>query len=575
MIWHRIYNCISIAAGRGFGLGLLLLSILCPQAVLAQVNTGQAILMGRSALYYDDYTTAIHYFSAAISAKPYLAEAYYFRAYAKFSLDDYESAVDDLNHAISFNPFHVEYYQLRGLNRIHATDYQGAIDDYTRVLSELPEDQSAHYNRVLCRLELNDYTTASDELDVILRKWPMLTRAYIIKGQTCLALGDTIAGEKWIDSLLVISQREPVAWAFKARQAYRRREYKDCDSCFTQALKYDMGNADYYLERAQARHSLSRYNDALTDYTRVIELQPRHFVAHYNRGIIRAFVGDDNQALEDFDFVISVEPDNTLAIYNRAELRKNTGDYRGAITDYSSLIKEFPNFIYGYSQRAECYRHIGAAGLAAKDETRVMKADLDIAFGAARPKSMKKMRRRTDADLAQYDQIIEEVPDSTASFMAELTGSSGTHSSDRVFLPMFRLNGEYYTVEGGSKSVYANDLQVAALIRQAQQKADADDYLGALQLLRNNAEACAADAVFFYNLGCLEAEYGTLERAIEDYSEAIDADPLMAEAYYNKAVIYLLQSEDKEATPLLSKAGELGILRAYTLLKQSKKKTNK
>lgn len=528
--------------------------------------------MGRSALYYDDYTTAIHYFNAAISAKPYLAEAYYYRAYAKFSLDDFESAVDDLDRAIDFNPFHIEYFQLRGLNRIHTDDFQGAIDDYTRVLSETPEDQSAHYNRVLCRMELKDYATASDELDVILNKWPKFARAYIVKGQTCLALGDTISGEAWIDSLLTISQREPVAWAFKARQHYRRREHTECDSCFTQALKYDVGNADYYLERAQARHALSRYNDALADYTRVIELQPRHFVAHYNRGIIRAFVGDDNQALEDFDFVISVEPDNTLAIYNRAELRKNTGDYRGAIADYTTLINEFPNFIYGYNQRAECYKHIGAYALATKDETRVMKANLDLAFGTSRPKSIKRMRRRTDADLALYDQIIEEVPDSTASFMSELTGAVGGHSTDRVFLPTFRLDGEYYTVEGGSKAVYANDPQVAALIRRAQEAIEADKNGEALKMLREGADAGIADAVLYYNLGCLEAEYGTLENALSDYSKALDADPLMAEAYYNKAVIYLLQSEETEATPLLSKAGELGILRAYTLLKQAKKK---
>lgn len=575
MIQYRIHNRLDIAASRTIAFGLLLLSILCPRQLPAQVNTNQAILMGRSALYYDDYTTAIHYFNAAISAKPYLAEAYYYRAYAKFSLDDFESAVSDLDRAIDFNPFHIEYFQLRGLNRIHTNDFKGAIDDYTRVLAETPEDQSAHYNRVLCRMELKDFSTASEELDVVINKWPKFTRAYLVKGQACLALGDTISGEMWVDSLLTINKREPVAWAFKARQFYRRREYSECDSCFTHALKYDAGNADYHLERAQARHALSRYNDALADYTRVIELQPRHFVAHYNRGIIRAFVGDDNQALEDFDFVISVEPNNTLAIYNRAELRKNTGDYRGAIADYTELIKEFPNFIYGYSQRAECYKHIGANALAAKDETRVMKANLDLAYGTTRPKPINRMRRRTDDDLAQYDQIIEEVPDSAASFLSELTASSAGHTSDRVFLPAFQLSGEYYTVEGGSKAVYANDPQIADLVRRAQEAIAADDNAAALKMLRAAAESGLVDAVLFYNLGCLEAEYGTLENALSDYSKAIDADPLMAEAYYNKAVIFLLQSEEAEATPLLSKAGELGILRAYTLLKQAKKKTNK
>lgn len=554
---------------------MLLLAIVYPRCATAQVNTTQTVLLGRSALYYDDYITAIHYFNTALEAKPYLADAYYYRAYAKFSLDDFQSAVDDLDRAISFNPFHIEYYQLRGLNRIHVGDYQGSIDDYTRVVAELPEDQGALYNRVLCRLELQDYATADAELDIIINKWPTLTRAYLVKAQTCLALADTLRGSMWIDSLLVINQREPVAWAFKARQAYRDNILALADSCYTQAVKYDVGNIDYYLERAQVRHSLNRFNSAIADYTRVIELQPRHFVAHYNRGIIRAYVGDDNLALEDFDYVLSIEPDNTLAIYNRAELRRNTGDYRGAIADYSTLIAEFPNFLYGYSQRADCYKRIGASALASKDESRLLRANLDLAFGVSRPRSIKKMRKRTDEELAHYDQLIEEMPDSVNSFMRDFVGSREGHNAERVFLPPFRLAGLSYSVEGGAKSVYAADAAVAQVVADAQHLYDADDKVAALELLNQAASHGMRDAVVFYNIGCLESDVGTLELAEAAFSNAVEADALMAEAYYNKAVIYLLMGDEVSASPLLSKAGEMGILRAYTLLKQSKKKANK
>lgn len=533
------------------------------------------MLLGRSALYYDDYITAIHYFSTAIEAKPYLAEAYYYRAYAKFSLDDFQSAVDDLDRAISFNPFHIEYYQLRGLNRIHIGDYQGSIEDYTRVVTEIPEDQAALYNRVLCRLELHDYATADAELDDIIGKWPTLSRAYLVKAQTCLALADTVRGAFWIDSLLVFNKREPVAWAFKARQSYRDEQLLLADSCYTQALKYDIGNVDYYLERAQVRHSLNRYNGAIADYTRVIELQPRHFVAHYNRGIIRAYIGDDNLALEDFDYVLGIEPDNTLAVYNRAELRRNTGDYRGAIADYSTLIAEFPNFLYGYSQRAECYRRIGATAQAQKDESRLMRANLDLVFGVSRPRTINKMRKRSDEDLSHYDQLIEETPDSVNTFMRDFVSSREGHSVERVFLPPFRLEGANYSVEGGAKSVYAADVAVARIVDEAQELYDVDDKAAALEVLNNAVAHGTHDAIIYYNIGCLESDVGTLELAEAAFARAAEVDPLMAEAYYNQAVIYLLTSDDERAAPLLSKAGEMGILRAYTLLKQSKKKATK
>ena len=68
-------------------------------------------------------------------------------------------------------------------------------------------------------------------------------------------------------------------------------------------------------------------------------------IGHYNRGLLRARVGDDNRAIEDFDFVIKMEPDNMMAVFNRGLLRAQTGDYRGAIQDYTTVINQYPNFL--------------------------------------------------------------------------------------------------------------------------------------------------------------------------------------------------------------------------------------
>ena len=49
---------------------------------------------------------------------------------------------------------------------------------------------------------------------------------------------------------------------------------------------------------------------------------------HYNRGLLRAQVGDDNRAIEDFDFVLKMEPDNMMATFNRGLLRAQTDVYK-------------------------------------------------------------------------------------------------------------------------------------------------------------------------------------------------------------------------------------------------------
>lgn len=541
----------------------------CGVTVRAQINTTQVMQMGRAALYYDDYVTAIHYFNSVLDAKPYLSDAYYYRGHAKFQLEDYEGAERDLIQAIAFNPFRVEYYQLRGLCRIHNTRYEEAISDYSHVIGELPEDQSAHYNRALCRLEIKDYETASTDLDVILKRWPKFTRAYLVKAQTCLALGDTLSGLTWIDSLLTLSKRESAAWSFKGRYALAHDEYSLADSCYTEALKYDAGNAEYHLERAQARGAMSRYAQALADYDRVIEMIPQHYVAHYNRGLIRKLVGDDNRAIEDFDFIIATEPDNVLAIYNRAELRQLVGDYSGAAADYSVLLRLYPNFLYGYARRAECYRAIGQISKALRDETRVTEAELDMLFNRNRRSEVKKVRTRSDRELEHYEQLVREDEDTArVTFLSEFGGKVQNRRVERVFLPTFEVDNRLLSVVGGRAPIFCGDDALLAFLTH-NRSLPADERLATL---REYAKGDGRDeAVVHYNLGCLEAEAGTLDEADHAFTRASELDPLMAEAYYNRAVVHLLLDDTDTAAPLLSRAGEMGLFRAYNLLKQARK----
>ena len=90
-----------------------------PLVVCAQYNIDRLVMIGRSALYYEDYVLSIQYFNQAISAKPYLYEPWYFRGIAKFYLDDYRGAESDCTEAIERNPYVVGLYELRGLCRIN------------------------------------------------------------------------------------------------------------------------------------------------------------------------------------------------------------------------------------------------------------------------------------------------------------------------------------------------------------------------------------------------------------------------------------------------------------------------
>ena len=72
--------------------------------LFAQFNTDRLVMIGRSALYYEDYVLSIQYFNQAISQKPWLYEPWFFRGVAKYYLDDYRGAESDCSEAIELLP---------------------------------------------------------------------------------------------------------------------------------------------------------------------------------------------------------------------------------------------------------------------------------------------------------------------------------------------------------------------------------------------------------------------------------------------------------------------------------------
>jgi len=651
------------------GKGRVFLFLLCAASLSlpAQINTENIVQMGRTALYFDDYVTAIRLFNQAIAARPRNPQPYHYRAYAKFTLEDYTGAEADCSKAIELNPYIPEVYQLRGLCRIHNNNYQGAAEDYTRTLAEMPNDQASLYNRALCRLELKEYDTASADLDMLLRKWPKLYKVYLLKAQVAMEQEDTARAITLVDTLLSLNPKEEAAWSFKGRYALGKDEYALADSCLTKAIALQPDNHENYLARAIARNGLNRLGNALEDYDKVIELVPQHFVAHYNRGLLRAQVGDDNRAIEDFNFVIRQEPDNVLAIYNRALLREQTGDFRGAVTDYTTIIKNYPNFIAGYVARARCRRKIGDTRGAARDEARVYRADLDLMFGTGQRKPVKKVRKRSDHSLDNYQQLVEEDADTTHIYIGELFGKVQNRQVEKKLLPPFMLTVDLSpSRERGAAETYLPEVEklnklknmpgrirytadntattgtdlsplasaIAAIDTRIRQKASCEDLLArsAIHATMYNYEAALADArnaaeadstsylalsqyaallwltpantdenklapaghtsarlalalaeanraiaanphraMGYYNRGCIHFQDNDRQAAIADFGKAIELDPKLAEAYYNRAVIYLIEGNNEKAIPDLSMAGEAGLYKAYSLLKQARK----
>ena len=72
----------------------------------------------------------------------------------------------------------------------------------------------------------------------------------------------------------------------------------------------------------------------------------------------------------------------------------------------------------------------------------------------------------------------------------------------------------------------------------------------------------------YYNRAHLQASMGDNSSAIISYSRAIDLKPDLGEAYFNRGLLYMQLGDKEKGSADLSKAGELGILASYNILKR-------
>ena len=84
-----------------------------------------------------------------------------------------------------------------------------------------------------------------------------------------------------------------------------------------------------------------------------------------------------------------------------------------------------------------------------------------------------------------------------------------------------------------------------------------------------HAASLAADFPYvYYNLGNLYCLSDDLPAAVVNYTRALELFPYIGEAYYNRGLVQIFLKDKEKGCIDISKAGELGIADAYSVIKK-------
>ena len=110
-----------------------------------------------------------------------------------------------------------------------------------------------------------------------------------------------------------------------------------------------------------------QYDQAIRDFDKAIELNPRYAKAYNDRGTCYLGKGDYDQALRDFDKAIALSPADDNAYNNRGLAYSEQGNYNQAIRDLNQAIELNPRDAKAYNNRGTCYLGKGDYDRAIRD----------------------------------------------------------------------------------------------------------------------------------------------------------------------------------------------------------------
>jgi putative GTP pyrophosphokinase len=99
-----------------------------------------------------------------------------------------------------------------------------------------------------------------------------------------------------------------------------------------------------YKHRGMANFAQSNYQDAIMDFTKALELDPKSYKVAYYRGVVRSVLKQFPEAIDDYTMSLEINPYQAFCLFRRGQSYFHIGDYPQALSDCeSSLSMESDN----------------------------------------------------------------------------------------------------------------------------------------------------------------------------------------------------------------------------------------
>lgn len=508
-----------------------------------------------------DTLQAIQNYSKAIEMDKYLPQSYSMRGILYYSQNQFDKALADFDEAIRLEPLQYGNYINRGLVKYSQNDLRGAMADYDKVIDLDNNNIIARFNRGLLRSQVGDDNNAITDFDVV--------------------------------------------------------------------LSFEPDNYIAYLNRSILKNNIGDRKGALADLNKVLEKYPDFYQGFYMRSEIKRQQNDLQGAERDFNYARNQESSirkkiasgqekeednekaktreksdknidkfNLLMVADKSDEEKSKFDNktRGRIQNRQIKIEPQPRFIVSYYEKANEMQNSVYFSLLIDqmNKKEVLPRKLLLTKSEA-PLNELQVKEHFES-IDDLSKRIEEKPSADLYFGRALDYMLVQDFTNSVedFKKAIELNPQFSLAYFDQAVVYTKLLELKENATDYDKNPDqldlsnanadknkqssglglnniAPDRLEYDAIVKNYGKIIELNPEFiyaYYNRAEIRFRQQDFRAAILDYNEAIRRDPEFAEAYYNRGLARFYIKDVERALEDMRKAGELGIVEAYSIIKR-------
>lgn len=318
-----------------------------------------------------DTVKALADYATAIKVKPDEPKLYDNRAQIYFEQGKYELSNQDYRKMIEMQPGDVKGYMGLGRNALRQHRPDDAISQFNYVV-KLDESYSSGYSfRAEAELEKELWNEATTDLLAAMKcQWDQKAVLHMSE------LKDP-AFTLMVSKLKIQAAKETneSTWPYLAAMMYvQNKDYKKALELYKEANHKDASPV-IYRRISDCYFELGEYDEALNNVNQAINMDSTDLSNIAKKANIYYEMGNAKAAISEWDKVLTLQPEYGFGYYRRGWFKELVGDMDGALEDLSMAIVLDPEDSYAYVSRGDVYLKQGKKDLAEADFKKVIEIE--------------------------------------------------------------------------------------------------------------------------------------------------------------------------------------------------------